>query len=545
MPELPRRGPSTGPDIRVRRRQPDVTPIARGIQSVAEAGAQMGATFRDLGDRLQRMENEKRVNKANDIYNNAYREATTAFIDEINNDGRINMDPENPDENPLQRFGRITQDILNQRLEGVDDSVANLVRTRFSQRQNYWDERLAVKQTKDIRKNAMSNLEQASDNYAASVFADPGSLENVLDAVDTDIAAAGLRGEDAQNKRIEMRDRLAKESLLGIAQTQPKTAEKLLESGAYDNLFKDPDSKRELQRRIKTQVGLLKGKRDEAIEQAREKWRNDALDKMSRGELREAQIRTSPLEAKEKSQWIGKLKTQAKDFNAFLNSDDIIKADVTERVYTEPDTITEDEIFDLMGKGLSTPDATSLGNKLREIKGKKGDPLKNSEISQALKQLELMRQGGFFDPDAKKGKLTVENNIEAGRQKVALEQWARENPDKSPLDYIDTLSKTKGGGMLDWISSFFTTSDLSVSEGLLPVTQLSEEAIEKLTPAELRGQLEAETEQGRRARESVEQLRATSSKAMQMLRQAGLPVTRANVEEVTRRLLREEQRGQR
>jgi hypothetical protein len=548
MPDLPRREEAQGPVVQIRRRQPDITPLARGVQAQAEAAIQFGSTLRQVGENLERrnerMAREKQVNKASDIYNNSYRQATQVFIDEIHNEGRNNIDPENPEENPVARFNRIANEILETNLEGQDDNVGQLVRTRFGERQNYWDERMAVKQVKDIQKDRVSNLDQAMDNYSKSVFADAGSLENVLDAVDTDIAAAGLTGEDAQNVRIEARDRLAKEALLGIAQTQPKTAEKLLESGAYDNLLKDSDSKRDLQTRIKTQTGLLKGRRDEAIEQAREAWRNEALDKMSTGELREAQIMASPLEAKEKSQWISKIGQQAKDFNAFLTSDDIIKADVTERVYTEPNTITTQEIFDLMGKGLSTSDATTLGNKLREIQGKKGDPLKNSEISQAMTQLELMRKSGFFDPDAKPRDLTTKNNLEAGRQKIALEQWARENPDKSPLEYIDALTKTESGGFVNWISSFFTTSDLSVSEGLLPVTQLPEETVERLTPEELRGQLETETTRGRRARESVEQLRTLSSRAVQMLRQAGQPVTRANVEEVTKRLLRQE-RGER
>jgi hypothetical protein len=543
MPDLPKREESLGVRTQVRRRQPDATPLARGVQAQAEAAVQFGSTLRQVGENLEkrneRMAREKQVNKANDIYNNSYRQATRAYIDELHNEGRRNMDPEKPDENPVARFSRITNEILETNLEGHDDNIIQLVRTRMGERQNYWDERLALKQVKDIQKDRASNFDQAMDNYATSVFADPGSLENSLEAVDIDIAASGLTEEDAQNTRIEARDRLATEALLGIAQKQPKTAEKLLESGAYDNLLKDPDSKRDLQSRIKTQAGLLKGRRDEALNIAREEWRNEALDKMSKGDLREAQIRTSPLEAKEKGQWISKLKAQAKDFNAFQTSDDIIKADVTERVYTEPDTITTQEIFDLMGKGLSTPDATALGNKLREIQGKKGDPLKNSEISQAIKQVELMRQASFFDEDDK-----VNNNIEAGRQKIALEQWARENPDKSPLDYIDALSKTKGGSMMDWISSFFTTSDLSVSEGLLPVTQLPEETIERLTPSELRGELETETAQGKRARESVERLRTTASKAVQMLRRAGQPVTQANVEEVTKRLLRQES-GQR
>jgi hypothetical protein len=543
MPDLPKRDPSVGVRTQVQRRQPDVTPLARGVQAQAEAAVQFGSTLRAVGENLekrnQRMAREKQVNKANDIYNSSYGEATQAFIDEIHNEGRRNIDPEKPDENLLDRFNRISEKILESRLEGLDEQTSQLVRTRFGERKRYWDERLALKQVKDIQKDRTSNLEQAVDNYSKSVFADPGSLENVLDGVDIDIAASGLTGEDAQNTRIEARDRLAKEALLGIAQKSPQTAGRLLESGAYDNLLKDPQSKRDLQSRIKTQAGLLKGRRDEAINKAREEWRNEALDKMSTGELREAQIMASPLEAKEKSAWISKLKTQAKDFNAFLNSDDIIKADVTERVYTEPDTITTEEIFDLMGKGLSTADATTLGNKLREIQGKKGDPLKNSETSEAIKQVELMRQALFFDDDDK-----VKNNVEAGRQKVALEQWARENPDKSPLDYIDALTKTDGGGFTRWITSFFTTSDQSVSERLLPVTQLSEKAIEELTPEELRGRLETETEQDRRARESVDRLRATSSRAVQMLRQNNLPVTRANVEEVTKRLLRQE-RGER
>jgi hypothetical protein len=549
MPELPKREESLGVQLQVRRRQPDVTPLARGVQAQAEAAVQFGSTLRQVGENLERrnerMAREKQLNKANNIYNSSYGDATQAFIDEIHNDGKNNIDPERPDENPLDRFNRISEEILEARLEGLDEQTSQLVRTRFGERKNYWDERLAIKQVKDIQKNRVSNLDQAMDNYSKSVFADPGSLENVLDGVDVDIAASGLTGEDAQNARIEARDRLAKEALLGIAQKQPKTAEKLLESGAYDNLLKDPDSKRDLQKRIKTQAGLLKGRRDEAINQTREKWRNEALDKMSTGELREAQIMASPLEAKEKQQWISKVSQQAKDFNAFLTSDDIIKADVTERVYTEPDTITTQEIFNLMGKGLSTADATTLGNKLREIQGKKGDPLKNSEISQAITQIELMRKSNFFDVSIRPSKKpTIENNIEAGRQKVALEQWSRENPDKSPLDYIDALTKTEGGGFNNWITSFFTTSDQSALEGLLPVTLLSEDVIEELTPAELRGRLEAETEQGRRARESVEQLRALSSRAVQMLRQAGQPVTRANVEEVTKRLLRQE-RGER
>jgi hypothetical protein len=529
------------------------------VQAQAEAAVQFGTTLRQVGENLEkrneRMAREKQVNKANDIYNNSYRQATRAYIDELHNEGKRNMDPEKPDENPVARFGRITNEILETNLEGHDDNIIQLVRTRMGERQNYWDERLALKQVKDIQKDRVSNLDQAMDNYATSVFADPGSLENSLEAVDIDIAASGLTGEDAQNARIEARDRLAKEALLGIAQKQPKTAEQLLESGAYDNLLKDPDSKRDLQSNIKTQAGLLKGRRDEALNIAREEWRNEALDKMSKGELREAQIRTSPLEAKEKGQWISKLKAQAKDFNAFQVSDDIIKADVTERVYTEPDTITTEEIFGLMGKGLSTADATTLGNKLREVQGKKGDPLKNSSIKEGIRQIELMRGADFFDADD--GRL---NDLEASRQKVALEQWSRENPDKDPLDYIESLTQTEGGGFVNWITSFFNVSDLSVEQQILlgPVAPLVEAVLgtpeeERApgTPEEKRARLEAETstarairEEGERLKKSQDELRTTASRAVQMLRQAGQPVTQANVEEVTKRLLRQES-GQR
>ena len=552
MPELPRRDPSEGVKVQVQRRQPDVTPLARGVQAQAEAAIQFGSTLRQVGENLERrnerMAREKQVNKANDIYNSSYRQASQAFIDEIHNEGRKNIDPEKPDEEPVARFNRIAKEILEANTEGLDDNTSQLIRTRFGERQNYWDERLAVKQVKDINKDRASNLEQAQDNYATAVFADPGALENVLDAVDVDIAASGLTGEDAQNARIEARDRLAKEALLGIAQKQPKTALKLLESGAYDNLLKDPDSKRNLQSRIKTQAGLLKGRRDEAINKVREEWRNEALDKMSTGELREAQIMASPLEAKEKSAWISKIKAQAKDFNAFQNSDDIIKADVTERVYTEPDTITTEEIFGLMGKGLSTSDATTLGNKLREIQKKKGDPLKNTGIKEGIRQIEFMRTADFFDEDD--GRL---NDLEASRQKVALEQWARENPEKDPLDYIESLTKTEGGGFVNWITSFFNVSNLSAQQQILfasifPLTGiLGDEEEVPGTPEEKRARLEAETTETRRIRESEEEIRAgaakrrqTASQAVQMLRQAGQPVTRANVEEVTKRLLRQE-----
>jgi hypothetical protein len=133
------------------------------------------------------------------------------------------------------------------------------------------------------------------------------------------------------------------------------------------------------------------------------------------------------LDEKMKNAWHEKLDKSPGRFDI---TDSNIEAEVSRRIYTEPEKITVNEIYEKYhGNGLSTGD-TERYAKLLKAKAKTKMPPENKLAFKLLDR--ALTKKLFSDDDA-------ENLLTYGNYSLMLGEFIENNPEENPIEYVEKI----------------------------------------------------------------------------------------------------------
>jgi hypothetical protein len=141
--------------------------------------------------------------------------------------------------------------------------------------------------------------------------------------------------------------------------------------------------------------------------------------------------------------WLDKIDKRMKEKDNQISSFDItvpeVEYEVTRELSINPDRYTTEDIYDLVGHGISTKKAKEL-DKLREAKAKTMTPQKKSVTEQGLNELEEMRKTGAFTDGYIKGEFadpaSIHENNQRHRDLVTAWVEAIEDPANNGKDMM-------------------------------------------------------------------------------------------------------------
>jgi len=195
----------------------------------------------------------------------------------------------------------------------------------------------------------------------------PAMFEKFKASIGTELAQAAIRGyaeQDADNITASIREGQTK-----VDPAQFAKAEKALESGAFDD-YLDSDQKKALKAEIRVlkSAGETEGERAlQAQKSAQgleaEKWKSDAIAKLTQNTLTTKEVLKSPLLAEDKKQWIDMIKAASKEE---VKTDPRLKLDIINRMNlpdNDPRKISDPgQLQKFVGKGISPTDYGELNN---------------------------------------------------------------------------------------------------------------------------------------------------------------------------------------
>ena len=158
------------------------------------------------------------------------------------------------------------------------------------------------------------------------------------------------------------------------------------------------------------------------------------------------------IDAEEKHKWIKRIEEKAEKSavkdpdwktNPYEHSDPVVRAWIARRIYTgDIDESTKDEVFDLVGQGLSVSDAERYAAKIDKHL-KESRPERTPETERAYKLLDRWRADRAFSSDKE------ENNLGWARAAADLERYIAEHPGEDPLPWLEQYLKPVGIGFWD------------------------------------------------------------------------------------------------
>jgi hypothetical protein len=401
-----------------------------------EAAAELGRTIQKVGGTVAQVANaaaqselrikaEENENDALQRFNKGLAKASDIFNLEIFQDGGPDADQTLQ---PMERLTTGIADVLDEVNADASPEVAELVNAKMDKHSQYWIQSMSQHQIKKMRSDRTKHTAQALNEMGKAVFNDEKSFEiNRLAAIDA-IDAQGLTGEDREEAIVKAEDSLATSAMRGMISRQPQTAKAVLDSGLMDQYFKDVDTKPKLQKLASAQA---KSNQD-AAEAADKKQRQDTERQMA---LLLAGEKLTPLQAATMSanaglsgddtaKWVNR--AEKKQDEKFTKSEPRVYAAMLDRVTNDPESVDQDDIEKLIGKGLGTKDATDLISQLGQEA--------QAQDKEVLSQFKAAYKSGAFGK-YKKGKTFPETDEEYSKQLRVFRRWRRANPKGDAVDY--------------------------------------------------------------------------------------------------------------
>lgn len=284
-----------------------------------------------------------------------------------------------------------------------------------------------------------------------------------------------------------------KEALKGTAEKQIEINKNKAEIIKNQILQEEENAKKEAKEAEKQVVygEILKGNYAGAYEKAMSSQNLDNDEKVS--------LQTSIKTLSEKSK-NGKDPTEESDPQTY--------AGLSKIVYTNPDSITPNEIYSYVGKGeiggISTKQAEILVNELQTHKAKKEPDPWEAAAKAVNDNFARDRKEGLFGEGS-------EGDLEYARQLQDFSTWRKNNPDKDPTDYYARIIESQSAGVINnWLGTVPTPKEareaIKAEQDKVVIRQKIEQ------PIEIEGISEADQNIIKKA-----------------LEDAGQPVTEANI----------------
>jgi hypothetical protein len=424
---------------------------------------------RKLGQARERMNLQELVNRATDASTLVQRDMQPIRAQELQTPGLDSI-------GNRDRFNEEIEKSINLRTQDMSDEGKTLVRRNLSNFLIGTEKELAIHEASERRKVTASNLEQVKSLAMQNVANNPLSLESEIKQVANTVnqfrAIGAIGEEEAQNTLDEYMTDIRVSAIEGEMLRNADQAQQLL-----DTLREGipADAQKTLQSDIKKQSKLQKEKTEANRVATVEAFQNNLTTQIVDGDVpTETAIRLSPawdiMNSEEKAQTL----SIQKKGDPFFVSDPLTLADFTTRVNTAPQTLTDQDFIDALGRkenGLSTKDFQSLITKWKSDKDRPETPQESAQKT-AYKVLNDARTKKIFSDDK------LQNELAWATSTQALDSFIKENPNAKPEDYTNFVENTLTLPEKDFINrtfDFFRDDDKDI--------RFRAEAIKALTEA--------------------------------------------------------------
>lgn len=196
---------------------------------------------------------------------------------------------------------------------------------------------------------------------------------------------------------------------------------------------------RDVDRQRKEQERIAK----EKVKEAQKATGDLFVERYVNGALRETDILRSNLDPtgeNSKEHWIKKIREKPTDPEGY-KTDKVVETRLYSRIVRDPESVTEDEILNTIGKGLSHDDGKALINERRTRLKEPQDPAEKAIYD----NLSRDRKAGLFG----KG---PEGDLEYAKQVEAFKKWRKANPKEDPSIYYEKLTTPYKKGLIgQWL----------------------------------------------------------------------------------------------
>ena len=127
-----------------------------------------------------------------------------------------------------------------------------------------------------------------------------------------------------------------------------------------------------------------------------------------------------------------KAKKAATEGNGVFKTDKVLEGKIYRQIVKDPESITDAQIADYIGNGLSRASAEGLiTDKRQRIKGDK-DPARDAAEKAVIENLKRDRKAGVFGEDQS-------GDLEYAKQIDSFRRWSKAHPDDDPSEYYEKL----------------------------------------------------------------------------------------------------------
>lgn len=160
--------------------------------------------------------------------------------------------------------------------------------------------------------------------------------------------------------------------------------------------------------------------------------------KLTRMDILSSQL--DPTGANSKEHWLDKLDKKSTVPEGY-KTDKTIEAKLYSRIVRDPESVTDDEILDTIGKGLSHDDGKALINERKTRLKEPKDPAETAIYD----NLKRDRKAGLFGEG-------TEGDLEYAKQVEAFKKWRKANPKEDPSVYYEKLTAPYKQGLVgQWL----------------------------------------------------------------------------------------------
>ncbi len=191
----------------------------------------------------------------------------------------------------------------------------------------------------------------------------------------------------------------------------------------------------DVERQRKEQERIAK----EKVKEAQKATGDLFVERYVNGTLKETDILRSNLDPtgeNSKEHWINKLRSKGNDPEGY-KTDKVIETRLYSRIVRDPESVTDDEILNTIGKGLSQEDGKGLINERRTRLKEPQDPAEKAIYD----NLSRDRKAGLFGTGP-------EGDLEYAKQVEAFKKWRKANMKEDPSVYYEKLTTPYKKGLI-------------------------------------------------------------------------------------------------
>jgi hypothetical protein len=186
------------------------------------------------------------------------------------------------------------------------------------------------------------------------------------------------------------------------------------------------------------QIKESERKAKEALKLKREEIGNDFSSRLGK-DLKEADIEKSNLEPtgeNSKMYWKNQLKELRKEADKAgaegFKTDKTLDAQLYTQIVNNPESITERQITEYIGKGLSRTSADSLITERKQRLNPQKDPARTAAESAIVENFRRDRKAGIFGEEQA-------GDIEYAKQVDSFRRWSKAHPEDDPSEYYEKV----------------------------------------------------------------------------------------------------------